>query len=415
VFIEGLEEPYNPETGEGINPECLDISVSGKCDPNEKLISCMNTKLGKAGQKRGVPSCGVDRDGCKGPTQIWCGNDWGKTPGQSPRQSPGQSPRQSPNPSQTPPPKDITEDEKKLKGFFAAAEYTSKSAREYLGAAWEVTEISFHFDGMAQLQDFLSLLDRNTNNSVVDLPHGYPPILDVDYTVPWGDGPVTNTLSLDISYIFKVANCFKDDIIGLIGRGHEGVLTKDSLSLLPKLKYLDLANTSVSGNLSSLKDLTKLEYLDLMDTGVSGKLSDLQDLTKLKHLDLNLTSVSGKLSDINGLTNLESLDLAGSGVSGKLSDLQDFTNLEFLDLRDTGFSGKLSDLQDLTNLKYIYLCPNSSITGDLSDVSTIKNAYDRENTDFNECSRLTGVIQDINCSSERYNCMCGDSLVTCDN
>ena len=244
VFIEGLEEPYNPETGEGINPECLDISVSGKCDPNEKLISCMNTKLGKAGQKRGVPSCGVDRDGCKGPTQIWCGNDWGKTPGQSPRQSPGQSPRQSPNPSQTP----LTADEKKqLIDFFNNAIYKIGDSPFKDEEFSITTKIVFSFDDKDQLPVLLSLLDRNTK-SLVNLPEGFPPILDVELNMGKERSSEKYLFweSQDINYTFKVANCFKDYIIG-ISTSHSlryiGELNKGSLLLLPnptfKLKAVD--------------------------------------------------------------------------------------------------------------------------------------------------------------------------------
>ena len=88
VFIEGFEETYNTETGEGINPECSNISYLDECGKGvEEGIQCRNTKaLGPAGKGNGVPACSINTKArCeKSPGFVWCGSDWGKSSSQSP-------------------------------------------------------------------------------------------------------------------------------------------------------------------------------------------------------------------------------------------------------------------------------------------------------------------------------------------
>ena len=287
-----------------------------------------------------------------------------------------------------------------------------------------MTLIDFYFGGIDQLIDFLDLLERNTNNSLVSLPSKYPPILTITMSYEITSGQIKN-YGGSVYHHFLVANCFKDDIIGL-SVDASGILNEDSLSLLPNLKYLRAAPRGraalyrFGGNLSSLKDSTKLEYLDLEAEGFVGDLNSLKNLTNLKYLELAggtgfNNRILGDLSSLKDLTKLEYLGLGNTGVTGSLSDLSSLPQLRDLYLQNTGVTGSLSDLSSLPQLRKLYLCPNENIRGDVADVPTIKATYKDGYTDLGKCLGVTGVIHDIDCSDERYNCMCGDNSVTCDN
>ena len=233
--------------------------------------------------------------------------------------------------------------------------------------------LEFNFD-TDSYERFKSLLDRNNDNSFISL-HDDP------YNVGHNNGPIhlyftfTDYMHnqgidhLDISYIVKIINCFKEDINGIGGDILTGNLSAlSSLHDLQSLYFGD--NTGVTGKLSALSNLQDLQYLDLNYTGVTGELGDLKKLNRLWHLDLGgVTGVTGKLGDLSDLSSLEFLHLSSEGVTGELGDLKKLNRLWHLDLGGvTGVTGNLSALSnDLNWLDLSF----TGVTGNLSDLSSL--------------------------------------------
>jgi hypothetical protein len=212
-----------------------------------------------------------------------------------------------------------------------------------------------------------------------------------------------------------------------------------ALSGLEELRVLDFDSTpSINGDLSALSGLKKLRVLDLTPThnreshpgvsrNINGSLSDLSLLEDLIYVDLGETAVEGNLSALSHLTGLRYLDLDDTAVEGNLSELSDLNQLKYLDLTPThnreshpgvsrNINGSLSDLSNLTKLEDVYLCPND-ISGNVFDYPNLTNIYMKDqsedyNNDFDECGGITGVLE-VDCSSERFNCKCGDEEITC--
>ena len=142
-----------------------------------------------------------------------------------------------------------------------------------------------------------------------------------------------------------------------------GIITWDGCHVTS----IDLRNRKdLEGSLSSdIGKLRKLKLLDLTNTKVSGDLSSLKGTTKLQGLWLDGTEVSGDLSSLKGATGLQLLYLGGTKVSGDLSSLKDATWLQWLSLKATEVSGDLSSLKEATELKKIDLL-RTFVTGDFS-------------------------------------------------
>ena len=385
VFMEGLEGSPAPIT--------CDNQPQTPCPPNIQT-GCLDTDIG-------VWSCEVSEPDCIGTNQIWCE----KYPGQSP------------NPSQS-----LTEEEKQLKGIIENA--IQGDVFKYWDEVMYVegTKLQFNFDTSESYITFKNLLDRNTKESFISL-NGKPTFVHFNLR---SEINIYEADDLDISYIAKIVNCFKEDINGISYTYSTNEEFKDwesncrivgnlsDLPNLPQLQYLNLYNTGVEGNLSKLPSLPQLQYLNLSAMGVKGNLSDLPSLPQLKYLNLYYMGVEGNLSDLPSLSELQYLNLGDTGVEGNLSKLPSLPQLQYLNLSAMGVEGNLSDLHGLKYLEELYLCPEADIRGDVTDTPAIYDAYVKGNTDLEDCDNVTEII-DIDCEFSKYNCKCGDSPVTCDN
>lgn len=167
----------------------------------------------------------------------------------------------------------------------------------------------------------------------------------------------------------------------------------------PNLKKLTMDHTQLTGALSELsgldKDNPKLDYLNLGGTQVSGTLNGL-NWTKVKDLYLTRTKVSGELTNLNGLKALERLEIAATGFSGNLQAFSALENLKILDIRSctslnasfddlsrlqslenlqlslTGVSGSLGALGALLNLSHITI-DSIETSGELNELEAFKN------------------------------------------
>ena len=408
----------------------------------------------------------------------------------------GKSPSKSPVPSQTPPSESLTDDELKLKKIIEGGKteittdemldeiyvklydspsyllfytVTMKIIRDVLSGLgfsdFSVISIDLVFEDTKSADEFRDLLSKNTK-SLIDSDKKLI-IFFRGYITP----PNTIRTYFTTSEAISIANCFKEDVIGISGSlqgdiaNLSGLTGLQYLALYPGnvngniknlsgltgLQYLDLVNTDVNGDIKNLSGLTGLKYLDLAHTDVNGDIKNLSGLKELKYLEItgegvegdikNLSglkelkyliihvdggNVNGNIKNLSGLTGLQYLDLVNTDVNGDIKNLSGLTELQSLNLANTNVNGKLENLSGLSHLEELYLCP-SNIVGDIfsTDNDNIKNLYMRDpslqdqsiqsNNDLDKCNGITGFLE-VDCSSDRYTCMCGESSpVTCDN
>ena len=86
------------------------------------------------------------------------------------------------------------------------------------------------------------------------------------------------------------------------------------------MQTLDLASTSVTGDISSLSSLTGLQTLDLNTTSATGDISSLSSLTGLQRLILFNLSISGDISSFNNMIGLTELKM-GNQCTGYFKTL----------------------------------------------------------------------------------------------
>ena len=129
----------------------------------------------------------------------------------------------------------------------------------------------------------------------------------------------------------------------------------ESLEQATKLQVLDLRGTAVAGNLESLEKATQLHWLNLHGTAVAGNLESLEKATKLHRLYLSATDVAGNLKSLEQATQLQWLDLSGTAVAGNLKSLEQATQLQWLDLSGTAVGGNLESLENATKLQWLNL------------------------------------------------------------
>ena len=86
---------------------------------------------------------------------------------------------------------------------------------------------------------------------------------------------------------------------------------------LLKLKYLDLSETNVAGDVKALGNAVELIYLLLSNTKVEGDIEALHNLTKLERLHLENTNVSGNVASLReAAKGLKDVKISSERIAG---------------------------------------------------------------------------------------------------
>ena len=103
--------------------------------------------------------------------------------------------------------------------------------------------------------------------------------------------------------------------IDLGGKELQGSLSPAFLNF-PKLQYLNLSGTEVSGDLAMLAKCSQLAELDISKTKVAGDVKALQNASNLKKLNLSETKIFGEMASLRPLKGLRNLETSGTQIRG---------------------------------------------------------------------------------------------------
>jgi RHS repeat-associated protein len=152
--------------------------------------------------------------------------------------------------------------------------------------------------------------------------------------------------------------------------------------------HLDVYETSMTGDVSSLAGLTKLTDLILNLSGqVTGDISSFSSLRNLTLLVVSIAELTGDISSLSVLTNLNTLLLGDNHVSGDISSLGSLTNLTYLGLARMQLNGSIDSFSNLTQIQRLILDDVGYISGNLSSLSGLTNL-------------LTFILRDANLSGD---------------
>ena len=134
--------------------------------------------------------------------------------------------------------------------------------------------------------------------------------------------------------------------------------------------------------------LTFLRYLDLSDTKVHGDISAISGCSGLTYLNLRWSKVSGSLSAIEGLP-LTDLDLAGCAIKGDLQVISSLVEtLKTCRLSRTQVKGNVGFVACCEQLVHCDLSKMAEVTGDIGA--------------FEQCDKLESLAvleTDVDCDN----------------
>ncbi|KAL7229721.1 hypothetical protein ACSBR2_008266 [Camellia fascicularis] len=161
-------------------------------------------------------------------------------------------------------------------------------------------------------------------------------------------------------------------------------LSPKTLSLRPRLKYLDLGDNHFSADLpAELGELNQLETLKLGPNFFSGQIPpELGNLLLLQTLDLSGNGLTGNVpTQIGNLTHLQFLGLGNNLLSGSLSPSL-FTKLQSLislDVSNNSLSGYIPpEIGKLKNLTDLYIGVNQFsgvLPPEIGELSSLQNFF----------------------------------------
>ncbi|KAL9458672.1 hypothetical protein AB3S75_007525 [Citrus x aurantiifolia] len=223
-------------------------------------------------------------------------------------------------------------------------------------------------------------------------------VIGLDLSCSWlhGNIPSNSSLSLlprlrklnlafnDFNYS-KISSGFTDQfpsltLLNLSFSNFTGSIPPSLGNNITQLAYLDLSDNSFTGHIpSSFSNLHQLRHLGLGDNKFVGQIPPSlgNNITQLAYLDLSFNSFSGHIpSSFSNLHQLRHLDLRFNNFVGKIPDMfTNLTQLSFLNFAYNELIGSIpSSIFELLNLTEIYLSFNNfSGSVELYDFAKLKN------------------------------------------
>lgn len=136
-----------------------------------------------------------------------------------------------------------------------------------------------------------------------------------------------------------------------------------SVSGLVLLNSFRVANTKVHGDISAISNLSKLTVTELSNTATTGDLSAISNLLKLRYVQISNTYITGNLSAISNLSELVKFEATGLDLVADVSAIANLNNLSYLYVDK--LKGNINTINNLQNLQ-VLASTAAEMTGDLA-------------------------------------------------
>lgn len=136
------------------------------------------------------------------------------------------------------------------------------------------------------------------------------------------------------------------------------------------LESLNISNTDVYGDISSVSDLELLNGFRVANTKVYGDLSAISNLSELKIAELSDTAITGDLSAISNLSKLSYVFLQGSRITGNLSAISNLSKLTKFQASGLDLVADVSAIANLNELYYLYV---DKLMGNINTINNLQN------------------------------------------
>lgn len=136
------------------------------------------------------------------------------------------------------------------------------------------------------------------------------------------------------------------------------------------LENINVSNTDVYGDISSISGLKNLINFRVGNTKLYGDLAAVSNLLKLTVIDVAGSSISGDLSAISNLSELRYVQIQGSSISGNLSAISNLSELVKFDARDLDLVADVSAITNLNELLYLYV---DKLKGNINTINNLQH------------------------------------------
>lgn len=136
------------------------------------------------------------------------------------------------------------------------------------------------------------------------------------------------------------------------------------------LEVINVSNTDVYGDISSVSDLEYLNQIRINNTKVYGDVSAISNLSKLAVVELTNAAITGDLSAISNLSELAYVQISNTYITGNLSAISNLSKLVKFEARNLDLVADISAVTNLSNLLYLYV---DKLKGNINTIDNLQN------------------------------------------
>lgn len=136
------------------------------------------------------------------------------------------------------------------------------------------------------------------------------------------------------------------------------------------LETLNVSNTDVYGDISSISGLENLNGFRVKHTKIYGDLAAVSNLLKLSVIDVSEANISGDLSAISNLSELTYVYMQNSRITGNLSAISNLSKLVRFEATGLDLVADVSAVTNLSNLVYLYV---NKLKGNINTIDNLQH------------------------------------------